>query len=319
VQRQYIKNNKILVISTGNELTDLVKESSGGLLEVVHAPDRQQGLDMARKDFPDIIVLGFLEPCGTAFQLYQKLHEGWITRNIPILLVETDTRETLKRVISMEEWFRIKADEYIDLTSKDSSIQQLVESVARLNAKIVDCLKTGLNIFKETILSPGQFSITWEQIPGRGAFEIQQEELIENARRAAQGGKIHAMSVTDNPSGNPAISTEILCTEIKKLGIEPLVHFAFRDKNRNECESLLYGLAALGVRNVLLLTGDYPSSSAFKSLPKPVFDLCSVQGLQLIEKNEPRDGKRGIRQEDYSRVNSLFSGSRDFTVQTDRS
>lgn len=78
---------------------------------------------------------------------------------------------------------------------------------------------------------------------------MQQEELIENARRAARRDKIHAISVTDNPGGNPAISTEMVCTEVKKLGIEPLVHLAFRDKNRNECESLLYGVAALGVRS----------------------------------------------------------------------
>jgi len=96
-------------------------------------------------------------------------------------------------------------------------------------------------------------------------------------------GKIHAVSVTDNPGGNPAISTEMLCTEIKKLGIEPLVHLAFRDKNRNQCESLLYGLAAQGVRNLLMLTGDYPSTSGFRGRPKPVFDLDSVQGLQLVE------------------------------------
>jgi methylenetetrahydrofolate reductase (NADPH) len=105
-------------------------------------------------------------------------------------------------------------------------------------------------------------------------------------------GKVHAISVTDNPGGNPAISTEMLCTEIKKLGIEPLVHLAFRDKNRNQCESLLYGLAALGVRNLLLLTGDYPSNSGFRGRPKPVFDLDSVQGLQLVETMN-----RGMEQE----------------------
>jgi methylenetetrahydrofolate reductase (NADPH) len=59
---------------------------------------------------------------------------------------------------------------------------------------------------------------------------------------------------------------------------------ALRDKNRNEFESLLYGLAAVKVRNVLCLTGDYPATSGFDTMPKPVFDLDSVQGLQLITK-----------------------------------
>ncbi len=107
--------------------------------------------------------------------------------------------------------------------------------------------------------------------------------MIENARKAAGKGKIHAISLTDNPSGSPAMSPEMLSVEIKKTGIEPLVHFALRDKNRNECESLLHGLSSLNVKNLLILTGDYPAVTGFKGKGKPVFDLDSVQGLQLVE------------------------------------
>lgn len=139
------------------------------------------------------------------------------------------------------------------------------------------------NIFKEAILNPDTFCVTWEQIPGRGSFEASQEIVIENARKAAGSGKIYAISLTDNPSGIPAIAPEMFCSEIKKLGIEPLVHFALRDKNRNECESLLHGLSSFGVRNLLVLTGDHTSTAGFKGKGKPVFDLDSVQGLQLVE------------------------------------
>jgi methylenetetrahydrofolate reductase (NADPH) len=156
------------------------------------------------------------------------------------------------------------------------------------------------NVLKEAILNPDVFAVTWEQIPGRGAFEPQQEATLENARKAAKTGKIHAVSVTDNPGGNPAISTEMLCVLIKKQGIEPLVHMALRDKNRNEGESLLYGMAAEGLRNVLMLTGDYPASSAFGTLPKPVFDLDSVHGLQLVTKMN-----RGIEQETAGKKTTL--------------
>ena len=61
------------------------------------------------------------------------------------------------------------------------------------------------------------------------------------------------------------------------------MHFALRDKNRNECESLLHGLSSLNVKNLLILTGDYPAPTGFKGKGKPVFDLDSVQGLQLVE------------------------------------
>ncbi len=93
---------------------------------------------------------------------------------------------------------------------------------------------------------------------------------------------ICAISVTDNPGGNPAIATDILCAEIRKAGIEPLVHIAFRDRSRNQAESLLFQLAALGINNVLILSGDYPSSLGFTGKSKPVFDLDSVNGLRLV-------------------------------------
>ena len=157
-----------------------------------------------------------------------------------------------------------------------------------------------VNPFKEAVLNPNVFAVTWEQTPGRGAFETQQGDVLDNARQAASSGKIHAVSVTDNAGGNPAISGAILSLEIKKYGIEPLVHVALRDKNRNECEALLYGLAAQGIRNVLVLTGDYPAGSVFNTLPKPVFDLDSVQALQLIARMN-----NGIEQETTGKKSTL--------------
>ncbi len=277
------RGEKILVVSSSPELEYMVREAVGGSFEVLHASNQQQGLEMARKEFPDMIALGYLEPRGTAFELHRRLREGWITKNIPLLIVDSNPQDPARRVLSMEEGLQIEADQYIILAGGDSSGSGLAEPIGRLKERLQNRLEERLNTLKDAILSPDVFSVTWEQIPGRGAFEMQQEEVIENARRAASKGKIHAISVTDNPGGNPAISTEMLCTEIKKLGIEPLVHLAFRDKNRNQCESLLYGVAALGVRNLLMLTGDYPSTSGFKGRPKPVFDLDSVHGLQLAE------------------------------------
>ena len=137
------------------------------------------------------------------------------------------------------------------------------------------------NLFKDALLDKDTFCVTWEQIPGRGAVKGRLE-VIANAAKAASEGLVKAISVTDNPSGNPAYAAAMLGAEIKKLGIEPLVHFALRDKNRNEVESLLYGLAGAGVRNLLVMSGDYPSTAAFGGLAQPVFDLDPVHVLQLI-------------------------------------
>ena len=77
------RRERILIVSSGPELVDMAKEAVGGSFEVLHASNQQEGLEIARKEFPDMIALGYLEPRGTAFELHRRLREGWITRNIP--------------------------------------------------------------------------------------------------------------------------------------------------------------------------------------------------------------------------------------------
>ena len=137
------------------------------------------------------------------------------------------------------------------------------------------------NKFKESLRNKNKFTVTWELVPGRGAHEKAQENAILAAEQAARGGRIDALSLTDNPGGRPALSAAYLGTEILKLGIEPLVHFTCKDKNRNQIESELYALNRAGVNNLLVMTGDYPTSG-FAGRPKPVFDLDPVHVLELI-------------------------------------
>ena len=268
------KKEKIIVISGDISIANMIKTVIGDSLDVMYIPDTEKAMLAARKERPSIIVLGYIEPQGSAFQLYSRLKAGWITGNTPVLIVETEPMDSSKHVLNTEEIQKVAANDYLIIIGAVGNA---------LTDKIRKRLTENRNIFKDAILSPDTFCVTWEQIPGRGAFEAAQEEVIENARKAAGRGKVQAISLTDNPSGIPAISPAIFCLEIKKLGLEPLVHFALRDKNRNECESLLHGLASLNVRNLLILTGDYTAPAGFKGKGKPVFDLDSVQALQLVE------------------------------------
>src|SRR5690606_34672743 len=138
------------------------------------------------------------------------------------------------------------------------------------------------NRFKNSLLDKNTVSVTWELVPGRGAKEPQQEFAVQAAEQAAKGGKVHALTITDNPGGNPAMLADYLGMEVFQKGIEPLVHFTCKDKNRNQMESQLYALDRAGVRNLLVMTGDYPVTG-FKGRPKPVFDLDPVHVLELIE------------------------------------
>ena len=59
------------------------------------------------------------------------------------------------------------------------------------------------NRFKEALLNPYVFPVTWELVPGRGAREATQEKTMSLVKQAAHGGKISALTVTDNPGGSP--------------------------------------------------------------------------------------------------------------------
>jgi len=137
------------------------------------------------------------------------------------------------------------------------------------------------NRFQDALLNSAVFPVTWELVPGRGAREAAQEKALSLANQAASGGKISALTVTDNPGGSPAMSADFMGSEIIKLGIEPLVHFTGKDKNRSQIESQLYALDRTGVRNLLVMSGDYPVSG-YQGRPAPVFDLDPIHTLQLI-------------------------------------
>src|SRR5664280_438151 len=150
--------------------------------------------------------------------------------------------------------------------------------------------------YEFSLYDANTFSVTWELVPGRGAFEKAQLEMLDAATKAAASGRIHALAITDNPGGNPALSAEMLGAEIRRLGIEPLVHLTCKDKNRNQLESLLYGLERADVRSLLVMSGDYPKAG-YVGAPKPVFDLDPITLLGLIsELNKGREvPKRGSK------------------------
>ncbi|MHB8172525.1 MAG: methylenetetrahydrofolate reductase C-terminal domain-containing protein [Thermincolia bacterium] len=143
------------------------------------------------------------------------------------------------------------------------------------------------NRFKESLLDKNTMSVTWELVPGRGAREKAQEDALAATEQAAKGGKVHALTITDMPGGNPAITADYLSLEVLKHGIEPLVHFTTKDKNRNQMEGQLYALDRANVRNLLVMTGDYVYTG-YQGRPKPVFDLDVMHTLQLV--NEMKDG-----------------------------
>jgi methylenetetrahydrofolate reductase (NADPH) len=275
------RTRQVLVVDRESELPALVRKAVDGNIAVDYAVNEAEGLNKLTEIRPDIIILGRLDPTGAIQAFYRELREGWISHHASMLIVELNHARNAFRILS-DENLTMSIGEYTFSMGSASPFLPFESLVSTLGEAIARKLKARENRFKNSMMNPDRFCLVWEQIPGPGAFEMRQEIVLENARKAARSGQVCAISITDNPGGNPAIATDILCAEILKSGIEPLVHIAFRDKNRNQAESLLFQLAALDIHNVLILTGDYPSNMGFTGRSKPVFDLDSVNGLRLV-------------------------------------
>jgi methylenetetrahydrofolate reductase (NADPH) len=139
------------------------------------------------------------------------------------------------------------------------------------------------NRFRHAMEQAGKFVYTLELVPGRASRGKTQDEVLRTAEQAAKGRLITAVSLTDNPGGHPTLFPDVIGLEICRLGIDPIIHFTCKDKNRNQIESILYELDRIGVRNLLVMTGDYPRYG-FEGQAKPVCDLDSVQAIRLISR-----------------------------------
>lgn len=124
-------------------------------------------------------------------------------------------------------------------------------------------------------LAAGEFAITAEIGPPRGA------DLAPVARKAALLRHcVDAVNITDNQSAAVRLSSLAGSLAALRAGIEPIMQLTCRDRNRIALQSELLSASALGVPNVLIMTGDHPRHGDHADA-KPVFDLDSTQLLKV--------------------------------------
>ena len=132
------------------------------------------------------------------------------------------------------------------------------------------------------VLEQGRFAVTAECGPPKGADP---EVVLRKAESLR--GKVDALNVTDNQTAIVRMSSLAACALLKRAGLDPVLQMVVRDRNRIALQSDILGASALGIRNVLCLSGDH---QMFGNQPQAlgVFDLDSIQFVQVV---------RGMRDE----------------------
>jgi methylenetetrahydrofolate reductase (NADPH) len=134
-----------------------------------------------------------------------------------------------------------------------------------------------IGLLLQKALASGQPALTAEVMPPRGG---------DPSRSLAAAGAlrdwVHAVNVTDGSRAMMRMSSLALCRLLLDAGIEPVLQLACRDRNRIALQAELLGAHALGVRNLLCLTGD-PVRAGDQPGARPVNELEAVRLLQLVQ------------------------------------
>jgi len=135
----------------------------------------------------------------------------------------------------------------------------------------------------ERLLRAGHFVATGELGPPQNA----DPQVIRDKAQLLKGA-CDAVNITDNQTAIVRMSSIGAGAIVVQEGLEPIIQMTCRDRNRLAIQSDLMGAYALGMRNVLCLTGDHQSFGNHPTA-KNVHDLDSVQLIQMVK--ELRDGK----------------------------
>ena len=128
----------------------------------------------------------------------------------------------------------------------------------------------------ERVLKNGHFAVTAELGPPQSA-----DAAVIRKKAALLKGVCDAVNITDNQTAIVRMSSISAGTIVVQEGLEPIIQMTCRDRNRLAIQSDLLGAYALGMRNLLCLSGDHQT---FGNHPgaKNVFDMDSIQLVQMV-------------------------------------
>ena len=136
-------------------------------------------------------------------------------------------------------------------------------------------MKSGSNL--ERVLTEGHFAVTSEMGPPKGTSGDFVRKTAEHLKSCCD-----AMNVTDNQTAIVRMSSLSACAILKQMGIDPVMQMVTRDRNRLAMQSDILGAVALGIRNLLCLSGDHQKFGNHPTA-KNVYDIDSIQLEQMVK------------------------------------
>ncbi len=130
----------------------------------------------------------------------------------------------------------------------------------------------------ERVLRAGEFAVTAELNPPDSA---DRDEVYERA--SVFEGWVDAINATDGSGANCHMSSVGICALLTRVGYAPVMQISCRDRNRIAIQGDVLGAAAMGVANMLCLSGDGVETGDQPGA-KPVFDLDCMSLLETIRK-----------------------------------
>ena len=153
----------------------------------------------------------------------------------------------------------------------------------------------------EKVLAAGHLAVTGELGPPRGA-----DAAVIHHKAKYLKGMVDSVNVTDNQTSVVRMCSMAVCRLLLDIGIEPNLQMVCRDRNRIAIQSDLLGASALGIKNVLCLSGDHQKFGDHPQA-KNVFDLDSMQLIATVKKM--RDEGKFLSGADLDGKPQIFIGA----------
>ena len=153
----------------------------------------------------------------------------------------------------------------------------------------------------QSVLESGKFAATAELGPPRNADASVVREKAEILK-----GFADAVNITDNQTAIVRMSSVSAAVMLMEKGLEPVVQMTCRDRNRLAMQSDILGAAALGVKNILCLTGDHQKFGDHPQA-KGVWDLDSISLIKMLK--DMRDDKKLLSGDEMEVPPMVFIGA----------